>query len=186
MKHSIGLLCLCLLALLGACKKDEPCENDDCNEETELITTLKVKLVNPLSSNSNNAIYFTFSDSDGDGGNAPIITTDPLQANQTYQAYIEVLDESKTPADTITAEIQEEGDQHQFFYTVETGLNLGVTYNDADANGAPIGLNTLVAAGAASSGTLTITLKHQPNGTKNNSINTGETDIQVAFPVAIQ
>lgn len=60
-------------------------------------------------------------------------------------------------------------------------------YADADANGKPIGLKTILNTGGASSGTLKIILRHQAdknaagvsNGNPTNA--GGETDIEVDF-----
>jgi hypothetical protein len=96
-----------------------------------------------------------------------------LAANEVYNVAIEVLDESKTPADNITAEIAEEKNDHQFFFVPSVGLNLTNTYQDADDNNLPVGLATKFATGATSTGILTVTLKHQPD-TKDNNIATAK------------
>ncbi|ALI99082.1 hypothetical protein [Rufibacter tibetensis] len=163
------------------------CSNDDDptpNNEEELITTLKLTMV-PQGGGTN--VTASYRDIDGAGGVAPVITGPTLVPNKVYDVTVEILDESKNPVEDITAEVQEEGDEHQFFYVVSSGLNLAVAYNDMDANNRPVGIKTRMTTTGASSGNLQVVLKHQP-GTKSatSTINTGETDVEVLFPVTIR
>ena len=64
-----------------------------------------------------------------------------LTAGTTYDGTIELLNETETPAEDITEEVQEEADEHQFFYTIGTGLDVTTTYEDEDGDGNPIMLN---------------------------------------------
>ena len=90
-----------------------------------------------------------------------------------------------------TIEIAEEDDEHQFFFSASSALNLVVAYADQDGNGQPLGLLSTITAGGASNGTLTITLRHEPNksaaGVSDGDISNagGETDIEVLFPITI-
>jgi len=114
-----------------------------------------------------------------------------LPASRAYTVSVAVLNESVSPAANITAEIQAEDEAHQFFYQV-AGANLTMTYADSDGNGKPVGLITTGVTGAASSGTLKVTLRHQPdkngaNVSAGDITNAGgETDIEVTFPVTVQ
>jgi hypothetical protein len=51
-----------------------------------------------------------------------------------------------------------------------------------------LGLKATFTAATTSSGTLTITLKHKPNGLKKagDDVNVGSTDAEPVFPVTIQ
>jgi len=157
------------------------------NEE-ELITTLQLHI---HSANDVEHKHFIFRDVDGAGGNAPVITADTLSHDSIYHVEVVVLNESASPAEDITAEINAESDVHQFFYQV-SGANATVTYADADANGNPIGLETDWTIGAASNGTLVVTLRHQPDktaaGVSSGDITNagGETDIEVTFPFVVE
>lgn len=155
-------------------------EQDNQNEQ-EIITTLRVTAT-PQPSGT--PLVYELSDPDGDGGNSPVTDTIYLAAGVTYNVALEILNESVTPTDTITHEIEEEGVDHQFFF-IATGVNVTTAYNDVDLNGNPIGLESVWTTGAASTGTLEIRLKHQP-GIKDGNITTGETDIQAVFPAIIQ
>lgn len=185
MKTNIHILAILLaFVLISSCKKEDPI----IPNEEEVITTLKYTLT-PVGGGT--AVTMTFQDLDGDGGNAPTITGGILVANTTYNGSLELLNETKTPADDITAEIQAEGDEHQFFFS-STVAGLGLAYNDQDGNGNPIGLKSTVTTTTAGYGQVKITLRHEPNktaaGVASGDITNagGETDIEVTFDVDVQ
>jgi hypothetical protein len=137
-------------------------------------------------------VVFEFRDIDGDGGNAPVITVDTLTAQTEYHVVLTLTDESATPAEDITQEILDEDEDHQFFFTIApTGLLLHA-YDDMDGNGLPVGLENIFTSGNAGSGTLRLTLRHQPNksaaGVNTGDITNagGETDIEILFPLTVQ
>ncbi|MCB0763865.1 MAG: type 1 periplasmic binding fold superfamily protein, partial [Flavobacteriales bacterium] len=65
-------------------------------------------------------------------------------------------------------------------------------YDDMDANMLPIGLESMWTIGAASNGTVIVTLRHEPDktatGVSSGDITNagGETDIEVTFPLVIE
>jgi hypothetical protein len=66
-------------------------------------------------------------------------------------------------------------------------LDVTTSYSDSDDDGNDLGIEFTLTAGAASSGTLTFTLRHEP--TKPNtglSDAGGETDIAATFDVTIE
>lgn len=178
------LLSITFLVVFNSCKDDDPVEDP----EEEVITTLNFT----LTPTTGDVVTLAFSDPDGDGGNAPTITGGTLQADMTYTGSLELLNESESPAEDITAEISEEDDEHQFFFSTSSDLNLSVSYADQDGNGNPLGLSTTLMTGAASTGTLTVILRHEPakdaSGVSGGDITNagGETDIEVTFDVTIQ
>lgn len=182
---SFTLVILCSLLFI-TCKKD-PVTPVVTNEE-ELITTINYTLT---PTNGGTAVILTFKDLDGDGGEAPVITGGTLAANQTYTGKLALLNESETPAEDITEEIEEEDEEHQFFFQSSIS-DLTITYNDQDENGNPIGLNSTLNTGNAATGSITITLRHEPNksaeGVSEGNINNagGETDIEVTFPLNVE
>ena len=185
-KRVLGwLLALGTIVLTTQCGGDP----EDVNSE-ELITTVRINFTD--NQNANNTASALFQDMDGAGGNNPTITGPTLSANTTYTATVEFLDESGETAEDITAEVEDEGAEHQVFYTVAGGLNASVVYGDEDTNGNPVGLVAEVTTGDASTGTLTITLRHEPNkmgtGVPEGDITNagGETDVEVSFDVTIQ
>ena len=183
MKKSLFLLTAVLL-LITSCSKDDP----EVPNEEEVITTLRYVLT-PNSGGM--TVSMTFQDLDGDGGNAPIITGGELAANTTYNGTLTILNETATPFEDITEEIEEEGVEHQFFFSSSLAT-LSVNYNDFDMNNNPVGLTTAVQTGAPGTGDLTITLRHEPNknaaGVISGDITNagGETDIEVTFPISVQ
>ena len=158
------------------------------NEE-ELITTVIYTLVDTV---AHDTAIFTFRDLDGDGGDAPVINNDTLNANATYIGSIQLLNESASPAENITSEILEEAEDHQFFYGIQSILNAQVSYRDSDANGNPLGIKTTLESGEACIGVLRIVLRHEPDkyadGVPEGDITNagGETDIEVDFEVSIE
>lgn len=175
---------------LVACKKDEdenPGPSTPPNEE-EVITTLLLTFTD--AENAANTYELRFTDADGDGGAAPVLTGDTLPAGRAYSLALRVLDESGSTPEEITEEIEAEAAEHQFFFQ-PAGIDLQVSYGDADANGRPVGLLNTAVTGVAGTGTLTVTLRHEPDkaaaGVAGGDITNagGETDIEVAFPVII-
>ncbi|MGZ5244345.1 MAG: hypothetical protein ACXWW0_10620, partial [Bacteroidia bacterium] len=118
-------------------------------------------------------------DADGIGGQEPTKDSFLLDANKTYFATLTLLDETKSPAVNISEEVKEEANDHQLFYKSN---HINFSYADEDTNNPPLplGLKTIWRTGISGSGYVEIILKHQP-GTKNNSMDTGETDIHIAF-----
>ena len=177
---------LLILSIIGfisfsSCKKDDPVVP---NEE-ELITTLNYTLTDSASIAPN--VTLSFIDLDGDGGTAPTISNGVLTANTTYLGSLVLLNESETPSENITTEIQEEDEEHQFFF-VTTVDGVSVTYMDQDSLGNHIGLSTKLKTEATGTGNLTITLKHEPTKPNNGTVADagGETDIEVVFPISVQ
>ena len=171
-----------ITASLHSCKPDE---NNCDNCETELITTVDVALTD---SATGTVTHFAFRDLDGDGANAPVqFDTIKVLANHTYTASLLVLDESKTPADTISSEILEEANDHQFFFHSHD-VTVGFTYLDFDSHTPPmpIGLSTKWSIGSTTgNGKVHILLKHQP-GIKDGNEATGETDLDIDFNMNVQ
>ncbi|MEZ4887218.1 MAG: hypothetical protein R3E32_20975 [Chitinophagales bacterium] len=186
MKHLFIFLGLTLAMFsFSSCDKDDPTPP---NEE-ELITTLTLTMT---PEGGGNAVVFRFRDTDGDGGNDPVITSGTLAANTTYNATLELLNESVSPATNITNEVRTEGQDHQFFFATTAGVNLSFAYDDMDADDNPIGLKVLFQTGDASSGQFQVILRHELNKSASNvSLGDitnagGETDIEVIFDIEIQ
>lgn len=163
------------------------CNNDDkpVNEE-EVITTVTTTLTN-----GSNVITLKSRDLDGDGPNAPVVTVSSnLKANTVYTGAVTFLNETVTPADDITVEVQEEGDEHQLFFQAPSALGT-FAYTDADANGKPIGLAFTLTTKSATTGNLVVTLRHLPNksasGVATGDITNagGATDAAITYPVVV-
>jgi hypothetical protein len=181
------LLTMALISLvIFGCSTSDP---EPVNEE-ELITTVNVTFTN--TQNANDVVIASFVDQDGPGGNDGITTNPTLTANATYTVQIEFLNESVSPTEDITEEVKEEGDDHQVFYVISSSLNIGVAYNDEDANNLPIGLNCTFTVGAAGTGTMETILVHLPvktnAGVSEGDITNagGDEDIHISFDVTVQ
>lgn len=184
LKYIFIINALFAVLFLNSCKDDDMIDIGD----EELITTVTYT----LTPTSGDVVTLSFSDVDGEGGNAAIVTGGTLQANMTYTGALDLKNESETPAESITEEIEEEDLDHQFFFSTAGGLDLTVEYNDQDSEGNPLGLATNVVTGAASTGTLKVILRHEPekgaSGVSTGDITNagGETDIEVTFDIVIQ
>lgn len=176
-KHAL-LLTLSLSVFFSSCKKDD---DQDPDNDQELITTVKVTL---KKSDVDTGQTFEWKDIDGAGGQDPVIQTISVDPNSTYSMTVEFLDESKNPAENITGEILEEAEDHMVLFIPEARLNFAVMSLDTDANNQLIGLENRVVTGTSSTGNLRIILKHQPDKTKPDT--TGETDVDVTFPVTVR
>jgi hypothetical protein len=163
------------------------CNNDDdpVNEE-EVITTVTTTLTNGATT-----ITLTSRDLDGDGPNPPVVTVSgDLTANTVYNGETSFLNELESPAEDITVEVEEEGEEHQIFYQIPSALGT-IGYTDFDVNAKPVGLTFTYTTGNAGTGNLTVTLRHEPNksatGVAAGDITNagGATDAQVSFPIVI-
>ncbi|MFY0651650.1 MAG: hypothetical protein JXQ96_06435 [Cyclobacteriaceae bacterium] len=181
------LVATLLVFTLSNCGDDEPVEPP---HEEELITTLKVLFT--AADGSGGSATMSYYDEDGDDGPlSPVITGGILKSNMEYSVYVQLLNESETPAEDVTEEIEEEDKEHQFFFQVSNGLDLIHSYKDKDDDNNPVGVVNEFNTGAASTGTLTVVLRHEPDksasGVSAGDITNagGETDIEVTFDVVI-
>jgi len=183
---SIGkttLRCLALIlfvsVILVSCKDDPHPTNQE-----EVITTLIVDL-SPVGGGE--PLELKFYDEDGNGSIEPVTTPDllELEAGKSYAAEITLLNETVSPAEDITEEIEAEMNDHLFCFDV-TNMDVSVDYDDEDVNGHPIGLVTTWEAGVAgASGTMEIVLRHQPGEKNGDCPGPGESDIQVEFSIKV-
>lgn len=184
-----AMLALAIVALPG-CKDDEedPPAPPVVNEE-ELITTVRLTMVPALGGDT---AVFDWLDLDGDGGNTPIITGDTLVTGTVYNASLLLLNETENPADTISNEVADEAEAHQFFFaTMGSGLTW-TSYDDVDADGNPVGLASTWTTAGAGSGSISVVLRHEPDKTAS-GVSTGDitnaggdTDIEVSIPFVVQ
>jgi len=165
------------------------CEDDDdpmIENEEEVITTATLTLI---PNGPQETVTLGFSDPDGDGGNAPsFTTTGQLVANASYRGQMAFGNEDGS----IVSEIVSEGVDHQVFYVAGGGANLTLSYDDLDLLGNPIGLVTMFNTGDAGTGTLTVTLRHEPTkGDMGATINNpaaagGSIDAEITFAIDVQ
>ncbi|GAA0713763.1 hypothetical protein GCM10009430_05980 [Aquimarina litoralis] len=184
---------LSMLAIAGLFASS--CSDDDDNpvvvNEEEVITTMTVTLTA-----GTDVVTLTSRDLDGpDGPNAPVVeVSGSLAANTTYTGAIELLNESETPAEEINEEIEEEADEHQFFFEVAGTLNATAAATDTEADYPPltgtnpVGLAFELVTTVASTGSLTITLRHMPTKPNDGTLADagGDTDIAQSFDLTIE
>jgi hypothetical protein len=175
-----------ILFTLFACSSDD--EPVPVNEE-EVITTMTI-ILEPQTAGTN--VTLQTRDLDGDGPNPPEVTVSgALAANTSYNGFIELLNETQTPAEDVTGEVAAEGDEHQFFFQSGGGVEISTEYSDQDQNGDSIGLTFTLTSGESGSGVLTVVLRHLPDknaaGVSDGDISNagGETDVTASFPVEI-
>jgi len=186
---------LVLTTLFSSCEVDDPQRED----APELITQA-VLTFTPYDGGA--AVVVTATDPDGDG--VQDIAVDgaiDLAVNKTYILTISLINGLASPADPsydITAEVDEESDEHLFFYAWTNNVfadpagdgNVDnraddVNYNDEDVNGLPLGLSTIwTTAGNVSAGDFRVILKHQPGlKSQTSSSSDGETDLDLTFVI---
>ena len=195
-----NLLCLMLIigvAIITGCSDDvDPMEMEDTEETISRI----VLTFTP--DNGENAITAAWLDADGEGSGAPTIDEIKLNEGVTYTLTLELANTLGSTDEDITSEIQEEAEEHMFFFSFTDGIfadptgngnidnrNDPLNYNDQDANGNPLGLTTTWTAGGHTDnpGSFNIVLKHQPDGQKTSSsgASVGGTDVDITFPISI-
>ncbi len=178
------------------------CDDDDVppeENEEEAITNVTLTFT---PSGGGNAVEATWVDADGEGSGAPVLTDIELAANTTYTMSIELTNAlDPTDVEDVTEEIEEEDEEHMFFFGWTDGLftdptgdgNIdtrsdAVNYEDPlDDNGYPVGLETEWTTGDAATGEFRIVLKHQPDiKTASSTATDGESDIDIRWNIEIQ
>lgn len=176
-KYLLPIFAFGILIATG-CNKDD---DDDGGDPQELITTVQLE----FTPSAGSPLTFYFKDIDGIGGNAPVVDDIILSANTTYTLTIKFLDESDAShVHDITEEVSEESTAHLVCFSSAGNMPLPVV-QDTDSAGKPLGLISQVATTATGAGTLTVSLKHEPDKNAAVPCSTGETDAEVTFEVTI-
>lgn len=193
-----------LLAFLAVGILMTGCKDDDVpDEEPELEVITDVKLIFTNVADASDVVEARAQDPDGEGvAELEILSEITLGTDKTYTLTYEIFNNLETPGEDIGAEIREEDDEHQLFYsfTADAFANPAgdgnidsasdaINYNDADGNGNPLGLNTTwtTASSAITGGTFTARLQHQPDvKTATSGANDGDTDFDLQFVLNIQ
>lgn len=190
--------CLAItLAPLWGCEIDDPIKED----VPELITKVTLTFT-PV--NGGEPIVGTATDPDGDGVQ-DIQVDGPihLSAKTNYSLDVTLINGLTQPTDpeyNVTEEVEEEADEHIFFFSWTEGLfsdpvgngntdnrSDAVNYEDEDNNGFPLGLNTSWTTGDAATGEFRVILKHQPDiKSATSDVTAGETDVDIEFEIQIQ
>ncbi len=196
-RWSCAVLSIATLSLISGCDDDDPKKEDT----PELITKATLTFT-PTAGGA--TVVVTATDPDGEG--VQDITVDGpinLEDAKSYALSIELINELASPSDpeyNITEEVEEEGDEHMFFFSWTNNVfsdpagngNIDnraddVNYEDEDVNGLPLGLETSWTTGVASTGKFQVVLKHQPDIKSETSDATdGESDLDIEFDINVQ
>lgn len=179
MKTLLKLLLISSIVFNISCKRDnDDPENPHEHNEEELITTVQLLFTDV----SGSTINVTWKDVDGPGGTDPVIDSILLDTNSTYNVSIEFLDESGEETVDVTHEVEEEAGEHLICFETSTNL-VAIERTDSDGKH-EIGLSSKWTTTTASDGSVTISLKHQPD-VKDGTCTPGDTDVEVTFPLVI-
>ncbi|EDM42887.1 hypothetical protein SCB49_11342 [unidentified eubacterium SCB49] len=173
---------LLLTIVMASCSSDD--DTPEAVNEEEVITSVIVTLVS-----DSGTVTLSSIDLDGDGPNEPeVIVTGNLKAETTYAGAVQFLNATEIPVENITEEVEEEADEHQVFYIPGGDFDATVTYGNFDENGNPLGTVFSLETGVAATGTLNVTLRHQPTKPNDGTLADagGETDVSVNFPVTVE
>jgi hypothetical protein len=179
MKNNIlNFSTLTALFLFAATLQFQSCKpkNSDGQEE---ITTIKLK----LTSLSNGTQVFNYQNLNG------AVNKDTIKVfkSDVYTCDIQLLDETKNPANDVTDEIKSKANEHQFFFVSSPSGMILFSDFDKDGNGKDVGLTSKwTVANNAQTGTVKIVLKHLDGNPKTGNMNDGETDIEVVFDAMVQ
>lgn len=183
-----------LIGLLSACKKNDgkDATNPPIINAQEQITTVTLIGYN---ADSTNMFSVSWEDLDGPGGQSPAIDSLLLDTGTQYNVEVLLLDKTKTPWDTISNEVEEKKNVHQFFYTPDAGLTgkMSISILDYDDNTPPlpVGLNFTINTQASSgfalpfTGGLKMVLSHY-DGIPKTASPSPESDIDIRFAVRLK
>lgn len=210
MNHMNMKLIVSLLIITSGLVFLTGCVDDPRKEDVPELITKATLTFTPVGGGT--AVVVSATDPDGEG--VQDIKPDGamiLNKSTTYILSITLINELADPTAAeydITAEVEEEGDEHQLFFewtgsvfsspilsgnifdTSNPSKPLSIIkYIDFDENNRPVGLETEWRTELnMTTGRFRLILKHQPEGSKNATSNseTGETDVDLTFDLQIQ
>lgn len=184
------------LFIFTACEEDEAAPEEE--NEVEVFTDVKL-VFTPSAGGA--AVEAKAQDPDGAGvQELQVLGSIDLAANTEYTLTMVIENCLETPCELMNEEIEEEDEEHQFFFSFTSDAftspagngNIDnasdpINYNDTDSNSNPVGLNTSWTTGSASTGTFTVQLQHQPDvKTATSGSTDGDTDFKLTFNMNIQ
>ena len=199
-KYSLYGFLMAGVLFTGCDKDDDEVVPEEENEE-EVITDVKLIFTN--TSDNTDIVTARAKDPDGEGVKELEVLDDiNLDTSETYILTFEIMNNLETPGEDIGAEIAEEDDEHQIFFSFSDNAfanpigngNIDqasdpVSYNDVDENNNPVGLSTTwtTSSSTLSDGMFTVRLQHQPDvKTATSGANDGDTDFELEFTLNIQ
>ncbi len=172
--------------LWTGCKGDEK-NVEPADPDNEVITTVKITAVNAAdTADVRTAQWKDLTPNDGN----PDLTQASirLKKDAVYNVSVEFMDETKSPAENITEEVEERSNYHLVCYQPTSGLNLTVVRTDFDNNTPKLelGVKSKFTTGAASTGSINVSLHHQPSNKNGSTCDLGSTDVDVNYQVTIE
>ncbi len=193
--NNLTIITITTILVFSSCKKDDPKKPVETNSQEVLTTVLLTGYNIDDSLNAKYQFSYKWEDLDGDGGNSPIIDTIALDSGIRYNCKVLILDKTKSPIETVSDEIENEKNAHQFFYTPSTNLvgKFSTEVLDFDDNNPklPVGLefNVLTKSNQTYNlpliGSLNIVLSHY-DGVQKTTSKSDESDIDINFPVKLK
>ena len=189
------LYAILTLFIFTACEEDEAAPEEE--NEVEVFTDVKL-VFTPTGGGA--AVEAAAQDPDGAGvQELQVLGAINLAANTSYTLTMVIENCLESPCELMNEEIEEEDDEHQFFFAFTNDAftspagngNIDsasdpINYNDSDGNGNSLGLNTSWTTGSASTGTFTVQLQHQPDvKTATSGSTDGDTDFALTFNLNI-
>ncbi|MGB3467460.1 MAG: hypothetical protein WBA74_19400 [Cyclobacteriaceae bacterium] len=177
---------------LASCGDDEP----EAEEVEEIITDVTL-IFTPVEGGT--AVTATATDPDGEGAQSLQVNGSiELAANTTYKLTMNLVNGLED--ESISEEVKEEDDEHQFFFGFTNSIfsdptgngnidsrNDDINYQDQDDGGLPLGLETEWTTGDAATGTFRVVLKHQPDiKSSTSTASDGESDMDITWTLNIQ
>ncbi len=181
-QSSIILGAFLLLSTFNGCSKDEKTVSPPL-PGNEFLTTVQLVVTNAANAADVQTVSVKqLPDSAINYSKANLV----LKANSVYTVAVQFLDETTSPPGNVTDDIYARRNYHLICFAI-TGANLTVVRTDLDTNNPPlqIGLQDKFTTAAASTGSLNVQLRHQPNA-KNGDCAPGSSDADVTFPVTIK
>ena len=183
------------LFIFTACEEDEAAPEEE--NEVEVFTDVKL-VFTPTGGGA--AVEAAAQDPDGAGvQELQVLGAINLAANTSYTLTMVIENCLESPCELMNEEIEEEDDEHQFFFAFTNdsftspagngnmdNASDPINYIGFDGNGNPVGLNTNWTTGSASTGTFTVQLQHQPDvKTATSGSTDGDTDFALTFNLNI-
>jgi len=185
-KSAIAIISASFILLWSACKKEEKIV-DPPAPDNEVITTVRLIAVNAADATDVDTAQWR--DLTPNDGNPDLSQANlKLKAGAVYNMSLTFLDETKNPAEDITEEIHERSIYHLICYEPSSGLGITVQRTDYDDNTPKLelGLQAKATTTSAASGTLQVSLHHQPSGKNGTDCAIGSTDAEVTFNVTVE
>ena len=182
---------LVLLSLFMSCSDDEVPEAENVEEAIDKVTLT-------FSADGADNLVFTAIDPDVAGWANVTYQDIELKSNTEYTLDIKL--EYTVENENVTEEIEEEADEHMFFFSFTDGMFTSpsgdgnvdnrdhpINYEDKDSNNFPLGLKTTWETGdAIADKTFNVILKHQPDlKTATSTSTTGSSDIDLTWKISV-